>query len=375
MRLLRPQIVLRIGERLFGWAKACWKRRPGARILRARAAIFWGLLAYCALHVGLLVALQESPVLRDPVFGDRTVQLKKRIKAATTGQPKVVVMLGTSRTGYGFDAGHAERILRTELGKPIVAHNLGVPGAGPITMYVYLQRMLDAGIRPDLLIYEIHPKHYSEINGKPYECCYMLSSRFWGSEQDVLREHGVPISLETEERQRLFINPWSEYRFQLLQRVRPKLMPRDIGWNWNEGCDVHGSKLLRLDAVPPGEYPGIFERVRQEYEPVLTQFHMSLDCLAAMRKTLDLCNRSGIRVVLVDMPEGSDLRKLYPAATRADFNETMALMARHYDCAFIDANTWIPDSDFYDAHHMLMRGAQRFTERLTRESLRVALER
>src|SRR5207253_6473167 len=42
-------------------------------------------------------------------------------------------------------------------GQPVAVYNFGVPAIGPLHQYLHLQEMLDAGIRPRLLLVEFLP--------------------------------------------------------------------------------------------------------------------------------------------------------------------------------------------------------------------------
>ena len=78
-------------------------------------------------------------------------------KAGISADRPTVVMLGSSRTGLAFHGKRAEQALAAELGRPAVAFNYGVPASGPVTHLVYLDRLLDGGITPDVLVLEVMP--------------------------------------------------------------------------------------------------------------------------------------------------------------------------------------------------------------------------
>ena len=64
-----------------------------------------------------------------------------------------MVVLGSSRVAYGVDAGSLSR-----QGYPTaLVYNFGILGSGPLLNLVNLRRLLDAGIRPNLLYVEILP--------------------------------------------------------------------------------------------------------------------------------------------------------------------------------------------------------------------------
>src|SRR5581483_11935520 len=78
-------------------ARASARRRTAAVTVTVGAAVF------AALHLALAAAAEVTLLVRDPVYADKELRLR-RIERAAPGTP-VVVLLGTSRAGYGFEAG------------------------------------------------------------------------------------------------------------------------------------------------------------------------------------------------------------------------------------------------------------------------------
>ena len=79
---------------------------PRGRRRKAAVAASVGLAAFALFQLGLAVAAELSFWVRDPGYSDKEIRLA-RLEAAAPGAP-VVLMLGTSRTGYGFHAGRVE---------------------------------------------------------------------------------------------------------------------------------------------------------------------------------------------------------------------------------------------------------------------------
>src|SRR5262249_40283015 len=79
-------------------------------------------------------------------------------EAAPSGpRPRLVLMLGSSRTALGVRGQQMERQLREALDFPVVVFNFGIPAAGPLTELLTLKRLLREGLRPDLLLIEVLP--------------------------------------------------------------------------------------------------------------------------------------------------------------------------------------------------------------------------
>src|SRR5262245_20945385 len=114
---------------------------------QARAALLWGLVAFVISQLGLAAAIEwKCPELRDPFYGCKANRLHRR--SAGPEAPFTLVMLGSSRTTYGFQASALEPRLSEAAGRPVVAFNFGIPGAGPLMELLTLRRLLAAGVHP-----------------------------------------------------------------------------------------------------------------------------------------------------------------------------------------------------------------------------------
>src|SRR5260370_31651357 len=123
-------------------------RARGARLALLRGGLFCLLLQIS----GAGSVERWLPGARDPEFAAKAKTLRARLHEAP-GSP-LVLMLGSSRTGLGFNAGSVD-VARE--GKPAVVFNFGVSGGGPLLELLCLERLLADGIRPDLLFVEILP--------------------------------------------------------------------------------------------------------------------------------------------------------------------------------------------------------------------------
>ena len=71
--------------------------------------------------------------------------------------------------------------------------------------------------------------------------------------------------------------------------------------------------------------------------------------------------------MLLRSPEGPTFRSWYDPETLARFDSYIAEVAAEFCAPVIDARLWLEEEDFYDSHHVLKRGADKFTARLARE--------
>src|SRR5687767_12634391 len=105
---------------------------------RSRRRLLWLLAGFALCQLAVAVAVDCClPSVRDPEFQDKLERLQARC-AEAPGQPLVVV-LGSSRTAYGLDAGRLSA--SSEAGGAVV-FNLGIAGGGPLLHRVNLRRLL-----------------------------------------------------------------------------------------------------------------------------------------------------------------------------------------------------------------------------------------
>src|SRR5690349_6658622 len=113
------------------------------RSRRGRAALFWGAVVFRVCQVGLAGLIEtRRPEFRDPPYWVKHRLLRRRL-AEGPSRPVLVVMLGSSRTAFGFNGQALEAPLGEALGRRVVVFNLGIYGAGPINQRVFLRRLLD----------------------------------------------------------------------------------------------------------------------------------------------------------------------------------------------------------------------------------------
>src|SRR5205807_1144511 len=111
------------------------------------------------------------------------------------------------------------------------------------------------------------------------------------------------------------------------------------------------------------------ETTRAGYYPALQKLQICSMSENAMHELLKLCRRENIQVILLLTPEAKEFQNWYSPAARAAVDRYAAGLADQYRVPLIDARDWLEEADFLDHHHVLLRGAERFTTRLGREVL------
>jgi hypothetical protein len=339
---------------------------------RAVVALMTGAVVTCAAQLGLAIAAESSLVVRDPIYADREAKLVGVERELPAGSP-VVVMLGTSRTGNGFDAARASERLSRELGHPAAAFNFGVAASGPILHRVQLARLLAEGHRPTLLLVEVLPPSLADLKDGPLEAKFLDGSRFRREELDLFAAYGIPSAKVNAEWRGTLIVPWHALRFQLLGRLAPSALPFLRRCDESRTCDSHGWHRIWEEVLTPAGFEDGRRRARESYQDILRDFRPGGGAARALRDTLILAKQHGIPTRLVVMPESEWFRTFYSPAGLAQFDEWIGRLAQEQGCPLTDARQWIPDSGFADGHHLLPGAAAKFSDRLVDEVIVPAL--
>jgi hypothetical protein len=333
---------------------------------RSRASFGWALLFFAAAQLLLAVAMERRvPQWRDREYGWKLARLRQRL-ARHPGRP-LALMLGSSRTVYGFQAGCCDA-LRGPGGEPFVGFNFGVAAAGPLREYLCLQSLLDEGVRPGLLLVEVLPPLLNEPG--PDRVCeenwlYVPSL----AAADVLRLRPYDSRpgrlLRTWLRSRLV--PWHAHRARLLEGWSRPWHSREEGAGPLARMDRSGWIAPEWERVGDEKRRRETERARRQYAGAFADFRLGGGPAQALRDLLARCRAEQIRVALVLMPEGTTFRGWYPPGMEAAVRHFLEQLQDGYGVAVIDARRWVDDEDFWDAHHLLPAGAAAFSRRLVRE--------
>ena len=328
---------------------------------RARLALLGGAMLFVLGQLALNVFIERwQPCIRYPEYGYHLTGLR-RLLAAEPGRP-LLLALGSSRTLMGFRPDVLPPY-RTRSGAVPLAFNFGVTRCGPLLALLQLRQLLAGGIRPVWLLLEIPP--------------FMLAAPDGGvASLPVERMRWRDLRLLGE----IAPSPFRPYRDWLTGRLVPvhadrkgflcRYGPRFCAM---EAFETHGFFRLcpdRFGWLPWGDANPTPERRRRwlaKLEPRYS-LQVSPSCDRILRRLLALCREHAIPVVLCLMPEGDEFRRRYEPGGVLD--AYLARLTRECSVRLIDARRWIAEEDFIDSHHLLRRGARRYTERLGREVIR-----
>ena len=352
------------------------------RLRHSRAAVLWSLAWFVGLD-GLagLAAFRWFGELRDPQYGCKAEKLA-HVLGRPGARPFTVVMLGSSRTEFGLDAGRLERVVAQSEAVPqrarggsLVVFNFGLPGGGPITELLTLRRLLAEGKRPDHLLVEVMPAYLAGQRGAAQETQWLAPTRLRWDELDLVQHYGIPKEATREVLTRATLVPAYAYRFNILSRWAPRLLPLSLRMSGKPDTDASGSMKPITNSVSAADRRRGVERTRRGYETFLHGFRVGGPSCRALRDLLAVCRAEGIPATLVLMPEATVFQGWYPPGAWGQVEAFLDGLRAEFRVPVVSARDWVPDEGFSDGHHLLPDGAALFSERLGREVVGPILSR
>jgi hypothetical protein len=328
-----------------------------------RAVLAWSLAFYVSFQLALVVVTDRwQPALRDPEYGCKF----ERLRARLTKEPgrELLVILGSSRAGYGFRP-EAIPAWRAPTGEPLTVFNCALTGSGPIMELLCLRRLLAAGIHPDRVLIEVLPPILHQ-EGTWAELNWLSINRLGWDDMRLVHRYADQPQWFCFDWWRAQIAPWFTQRFCIMSRFAP-------GWlHWRTrqdiwlGLDSSGWMIYPQTVLDAAERQRALEFARRQYAPALDHFRITPIADRALRELLALCRQQNIATTLLVMPEGPEFRSWYAPAARAEIDTYLSRLSRDYDIPLIDARSWLPDTAFFDSHHLHPDGATAFTQRFER---------
>jgi hypothetical protein len=281
-----------------------------------------------------------------PEITDTDYYIRLRvIRAAAAEQPNrpLGVVLGSSRVLHAFQPEHLSGADGDTLWVS-AAHM----GSGPALNRLILHNLLRDGVRPTVVVIEMMPTFFAKENEG------FVSTHFAVADLPLVRRYAdEPFGYD--------------YHF-----LRHRL--RRIG-DLARAPDPFAG---RGESLPRGGMPPAHDEItaaeRASYLALARTANAALRSMTvrpaadrAFRDTLREAAAHGIRVVLLRTPEGPIFRSWYDPAGLAKFDEYVSRAASEHGASVLDARFWLDEEDFYDSHHVLKRGAEKFTARFARE--------
>jgi hypothetical protein len=330
---------------------------------KARATLAWTIVAFIGLQLGFNIVLEKwKPELSDPEFELRLTHFRKQ-KALEPDRPALLVM-GSSRLVTGFQPELLPPLSKAS-GKSPLVFNFSHFGAGPRLNLVQMHRLIRHRIRPKWVVLEVMPPFLSneghsilttitEVRDLPVLHPYIRRPVLYGR---FLRSRMVPFY---------------QRRLELCRDFLPDFVPADLSAAFGEfhfeGLGGYNADFLD-DELSAEELARRTLAARQTYFAPLQRFRIERSADRALRQTIELGQRHGIRFVLLLAPEGSSFRSWYAPSVSEQIGTYCRKLGADYGIPVIDARHWLADEDFFDGHHLLRGGAERFTHRLAQEVL------
>jgi hypothetical protein len=331
---------------------------------RGRAVLLWAVVLYAAAQLGLDVVMDLwCPWLPNTVWREKWPQVQQL--AADTPDRPLVVMLGSSRTDDGFQAGRLSGRLGPD-GRPLQAYNFGVPMTGPAHQKLFLDNLLAAGIRPRLLLVEVLPPLFNEPHRQGVsEENWTFGPTLHLDELAGLWPYFDHPSRKARDWLEGRIAPAYAYRRELSTCVQQALIPWQAAMAYERHGDHWGYRLQ--GPLRPELRAYRLAESRSTFSHALRSFRIGTRSRQALRHLLERCRREQIPVALVLMPESSEFRSWYTPESRQAIRALLDDLRQDYSIDVIDANEWIADKHFVDTQHLLPSGSELFTTRLIPE--------
>jgi hypothetical protein len=333
--------------------------------------LLWGLGFFVAGQLAFFATKEHGwPWLCEPQQGRRLTGLRARL-AEAPDRP-LVLFLGSSRVAMGLRPDVLETC-KPGARRRAVVFNFGLAGAGPLQELVCLRELLTAGIRPDWILLEIWPPLMTE--GYRLYQARMLERTVYSLRQRDLGEHCryYPECLKLRRRWwKAQVVPTFSHRFTLMNRFASSWRPQELrldqiyrhidGWGWLRVRGYHSHP-------DPESFRVALAGHRALLGSFLQPFRLSPHADHSQHELLELCQRNGIPVTLLFMPEAPTMRDWYSPAVLADVDDYFRRLSDEFRIPVLDARHWMADEAFCDSHHLVPAGAAAFSRRLENEIL------
>lgn len=324
--------------------------------IKAVSALVTGVVCFFLVQLAFRYLIKTSrPDLRDPTFETKAARFQERL-AQTPGAPSVC-MFGSSCTVYGFRGMELEEQLAHCGPRPVV-FNFGNYGAGPIVHRLYLERLLERGVKPSLVLLEVLPQAFATSHNDLAKLPGTILTR---SEIALLQHYGASDDL-MEDYRLCRLAPLYGHRLGIISQFWPTLIPHAERMECWQNMDKSGwCPMIEFSEARRRE---VTEATLQRFVPILKEFKAEGRAWQALEENLMLLANRGIPAMMVVAPESPAQRGAYPAEEVAKLYAKLRGLAEKYKTTIIDAREWFDDADYGDGVHLLPGPALTYTQRL-----------
>lgn len=334
--------------------------QPVTRHRRIRSAGFWTLGVFAAFTAAL-VAIVE---LCCPHWNDREYEIRRAALndyvAANPDRP-VLLVAGSSRMVAGFMPERVGPLANPDGPAPLV-FNYSHLGSGPRLNLIQAHRPARDGIHPKWLVVELAPCMLMH-DDMPYQEASLRDVPL------VLPHANRPRLLAQTARLRLFA--LHRYRTALLRHAAPALATTPDGEDEPRINALGGAKgWCRFDHPSVKLQEDFSMLAARRFQWRMNTYRIAPHAAGATRDLLAYCRTEGIRVAMVMTPEDTRFLSWYGAGAEEAIQQFVTTVRSEHGVPVIDARRWVPDDGFTDPHHLNLKGAEVFTDRLEVEVLR-----
>jgi len=309
------------------------------------------------LQIGLNIVLDTwKPELLDPEYGERL----HRVRALKKESPKkpLIVVLGSSRTEMGLSPSQIDQTNCS-------VFNYGMAGCGPVGEMVCLNRLLEAGIKPDRVVVEIIP---AVLHGDgPIEAFVKMQRVAWSDLPLLAGYSNAPTNLYADWLRRR-VGGWYLVRLCVVSRLCPGFLPgKDrLDHMWNT-LDRFGWLPFPYTTIEPQKHEQMIVASIDQYAGHMNKYELSAMPLRAIERIIETCRENNIEIAFHLMPEGPRFRASYPPHALKLFAKYVSDLEKRHHIKVYDCRTWMDEDDFADSHHLLPQGAAKFSRRFGHE--------
>ena len=296
-----------------------------------------------------------KPEWRDPEFARRLQQVQRWRNTAP--ERPIAMAFGSSRTQMGLT--HAAMGLGHGPRDPLI-YNFGYRGSHSLGEWFQLERVLDAGIRPNAVLVELSIAELA--------CHAPAEGQFthWRTRlaiSDIRR-----LAPYTRNPRPFWCDwaitrgtAWTTYRETILNDLAPGLQStferRTFVW---EIMDDYGY-TPSVAALPAEERTRLLDSVRIHHGPVLANFRPAEVARAGFRDLVARCRYEAIPVAFFWTPESPRYRSWYSPQSRAEVAQFGRWVESEYAVPVFPAPEHLTEEDFADGYHLLRPGAEEFS--------------
>lgn len=321
------------------------RARTGRLRRRARVALF---LSPLFLIIGMAamwsVADHARPAATDPDYVTRRQLLRER--QAEQPDAHLYLFLGSSRCALGFVPEMLTDVKAPD-GSPALWFNFSHFGAGPVLELIILNRLLQDGVRPEMLVIEVMPPFVAKER-EPFLGHFLNAAEIAEASKYVRTSRIVWHALKN-------------------RYAQPDQLKRAVFGSETVSAGSHGGPTNLEGPITSAERERRYAFQYEFHNRVIRNFTIPAGADVAHRELVKTCRANGIVPVLVLSPEGPRFQALYDPECWARFQNYLEGFASENNLRLINARDWLDEEDFMDSHHPLRSGAEKFTRRLMSE--------